>query len=145
MTLSPVASSTSQTEHDVKLLREMLLIRHFEEKSAELYTQEKIRGFMHLYIGEEAVTIGAMQALRPEDAVVSTYREHGHALACGLSADSIMAEMYGKLEGCSRGRGGSMHLFDAGPVFTAAIRLWAAACPWRWAWLWPTRCRLATR
>jgi len=113
MTLSAVAASTSQTEHEVKLLREMLLIRHFEEKSAELYTQEKIRGFLHLYIGEEAVAVGAMQALRPEDAVVSTYREHGHALARGMSADSIMAEMYGKLEGCSRGRGGSMHLFDA--------------------------------
>jgi pyruvate dehydrogenase E1 component alpha subunit len=113
VTLSPVALSNSQTEHELKLLREMLLIRHFEEKSAELYTQEKIRGFLHLYIGEEAVAVGAMQALRPEDTVVSTYREHGHALARGMSADSIMAEMYGKQEGCSRGRGGSMHLFDA--------------------------------
>ena len=88
-------------------------IRRFEEKCAELYTQQKIRGFLHLYIGEEAVGVGVMQALQPEDAIVSTYREHGHALARGISAGSIMAEMFGKQEGCSRGRGGSMHLFDA--------------------------------
>ena len=95
------------------LLRQMLLIRRFEEKCAELYTQQKIRGFLHLYIGEEAVGVGVMQAIRAEDAIVSTYREHGHALARGLPAGSIMAEMFGKQEGCSRGRGGSMHLFDA--------------------------------
>jgi pyruvate dehydrogenase E1 component alpha subunit len=105
--------STPQVEHYLELLREMLLIRYFEDKSAELYTQEKIRGFLHLYVGEEAVAVGAMQALRPEDAIVSTYREHGHALVRGISAGAIMAEMYGKQEGCSRGRGGSMHLFDA--------------------------------
>ena len=98
--------------HGLDLLRQMLLIRRFEEKCAELYTQQKIRGFLHLYIGEEAVSVGVMQALRPEDAIVSTYREHGHALARGLSPTSIMAEMFGKQEGCSRGRGGSMHLFD---------------------------------
>jgi pyruvate dehydrogenase E1 component alpha subunit len=100
-------------EHRLQLLRQMLLIRRFEEKCAELYTQEKIRGFLHLYIGEEAVGVGVIQSLRPEDAIVSTYREHGHALARGISAGSIMAEMFGKQEGCSRGRGGSMHLFDA--------------------------------
>jgi len=94
------------------LLRQMLLIRRFEEKCAELYTKQKIRGFLHLYIGEEAVGVGVMQALRSEDAIVSTYREHGHALARGMSPGSIMAEMFGKQEGCSRGRGGSMHLFD---------------------------------
>lgn len=99
--------------HCLELLRQMTRIRRFEEKCAELYTQEKIRGFLHLYIGEEAVAVGAMQSLRPEDAVVATYREHGHALVRGVSADAIMAEMYGKQEGCSRGRGGSMHLFDA--------------------------------
>lgn len=99
--------------HWLGLLRQMLLIRRFEEKCAELYTQQKIRGFMHLCIGEEAVSVGIMQALQPEDAVVSTYREHGHALARGMAAGAIMAEMYGKQEGCSRGRGGSMHLFDA--------------------------------
>ncbi|MBZ5674989.1 MAG: pyruvate dehydrogenase (acetyl-transferring) E1 component subunit alpha [Acidobacteriia bacterium] len=100
-------------EHRLDLLRQMLLIRRFEEKCAELYTQQKIRGFLHLYIGEEAVGVGVVQALRPEDAIVSTYREHGHALARGISAGSVMAEMFGKQEGCSRGRGGSMHLFDA--------------------------------
>ena len=100
-------------EHRLQLLRQMLLIRRFEEKCAELYTQEKIRGFLHLYIGEEAVGVGVIQSLRPEDAIVSTYREHGHALARGISAGRIMAEMFGKQEGCSRGRGGSMHLFDA--------------------------------
>jgi pyruvate dehydrogenase E1 component beta subunit/2-oxoisovalerate dehydrogenase E1 component len=96
-----------------RLLSEMLRIRRFEEKCAELYSATKIRGFLHLYIGEEAVAVGALQCLEPEDAIVSTYREHGHAMARGVPADSIMAEMYGKREGCSGGRGGSMHLFDA--------------------------------
>jgi pyruvate dehydrogenase E1 component alpha subunit len=95
----------------------MLRIRRFEEKSAELYTLGKIQGFLHLYIGEEAVAVGAMQALTPEDNIVSTYREHGHALVRGISAGAIMAEMYGKANGCSRGRGGSMHLFDASKRF----------------------------
>ena len=103
---------TLDPKHLEHLLREMLRIRRFEEKCAELYSAQKIRGFLHLYIGEEAVAVGVMQALTPQDAVVSTYREHGHALARGMSARSIMAEMFGKLEGCSRGRGGSMHLFD---------------------------------
>ena len=95
----------------------MLRVRRFEEKCVELYSATKIRGFMHLYIGEEAVAVGAMQALEPEDAIVATYREHGHALVGGVSAGSIMAEMYGKVEGCARGRGGSMHLFDAATRF----------------------------
>jgi pyruvate dehydrogenase E1 component alpha subunit len=99
-------------EHAIHLLHEMLRIRRFEEKCVELYSAMKIRGFLHLYIGEEAVAVGVMQALQPEDGVVSTYREHGHALARGVSARTILAEMYGKQEGCSRGRGGSMHLFD---------------------------------
>lgn len=103
--------------HMLAQLRQMLLIRRFEEKSAELYSAGKIRGFLHLYIGEEAVAVGVMAALGPEDAVVATYREHGQALARGMSADSIMAEMYGKVEGCCRGRGGSMHLFDAATRF----------------------------
>jgi pyruvate dehydrogenase E1 component alpha subunit len=94
------------------LLREMLRIRRFEEKCAELYAAEKIRGFLHLYIGEEAVAVGVMQALVPDDAIVATYREHGHALARGIPARAIMAEMFGRVEGCSRGRGGSMHIFD---------------------------------
>lgn len=95
------------------LLKQMLRIRRFEEKCAELYSLQKIRGFLHLYVGEEAVAVGAMSVIKPEDYIVATYREHGHALARGLSMDKIMAEMYGKSNGCSRGRGGSMHLFDA--------------------------------
>ena len=103
--------------HVVHLLREMLRIRRFEECCAELYTQERIRGFLHLYIGEEAIAVGVMQSLTPQDAVVATYREHGHALARGLSMNTLMAEMYGRQEGCSRGRGGSMHVFDAATRF----------------------------
>ncbi len=104
-------------EHAHQLLHEMMRIRRLEEKSAELYSAMKIRGFLHLYNGEEAVAVGVMQALTAEDAVVATYREHGQALARGVSARAIMAEMYGKQEGCSRGRGGSMHLFDAATRF----------------------------
>ncbi|WP_245558431.1 pyruvate dehydrogenase (acetyl-transferring) E1 component subunit alpha [Fulvivirga imtechensis] len=99
------------------LLYQMMLIRRFEEKSAEMYTKEKIRGFLHLYIGEEAVATGVMHALKPEDNVLCTYREHGQALARGVDPGAIMAEMYGKQEGCSRGRGGSMHLFDVSKKF----------------------------
>jgi len=104
-------------EHGLELLAQMLRVRRFEEKCVELYSAAKIRGFMHLYIGEEAVAVGAMQALTPDDAIVATYREHGHALVRGVPAGSIMAEMYGKVEGCARGRGGSMHLFDAASRF----------------------------
>ncbi len=107
----------SHSERARNLLHGMLRIRRFEEKSAELYSAGKIRGFLHLYVGEEAVATGVMQALRPEDAIFATYREHGHALARGLTAASIMAEMFGKAEGCSRGRGGSMHLFDVASKF----------------------------
>ncbi|HVN39876.1 MAG TPA: pyruvate dehydrogenase (acetyl-transferring) E1 component subunit alpha [Myxococcota bacterium] len=95
----------------------MLRIRRFEEKCAELYSAGSIRGFLHLYIGEEAVAVGVMQALAADDAVVATYREHGHALARGIAPGRIMAEMFGKVEGVSRGRGGSMHLFDAATRF----------------------------
>lgn len=101
----------------LKFLYQMMLIRRFEEKSAELYTKEKIRGFLHLYVGEEAVAAGVIQSLTADDNVLSTYREHGHALVRGIEARVIMAEMYGKLQGCSRGRGGSMHLFDAKTKF----------------------------
>ncbi|MBT9505091.1 pyruvate dehydrogenase (acetyl-transferring) E1 component subunit alpha [Rhodoferax sp.] len=96
----------------LSMLSDMLRIRRMEEKAAELYGQQKIRGFLHLYIGEEAVACGALRALQAEDNVVATYREHGHALLRGLDMGAIMAEMFGKQEGCSRGRGGSMHLFD---------------------------------
>ena len=106
-----------EREHGLHLLREMLRVRRFEEKCVELYSATKIRGFMHLYIGEEAVAVGTCQALTPDDSIVATYREHGHALARGVSMDSLMAEMYGKVTGCSRGRGGSMHIFDTGRRF----------------------------
>jgi pyruvate dehydrogenase E1 component alpha subunit len=104
-------------EHSLELLGEMLRIRQFEERCAELYGAGSIRGFVHLCNGEEAVAVGVMQALEPGDAIVSTYREHGHALARGLSMNAAMAEMFGKVTGCSRGRGGSMHLFDAATRF----------------------------
>jgi len=118
-----------ERQHLLDLLRQMLLIRRFEEKSAELYQATKIRGFMHLYIGEEAVAVGVMQALKPEDSIVATYREHGQALARGVSADAIMAEMYGKLEGCCRGRGGSMHIFDAKTRFFGGNAIVAGGLP----------------
>lgn len=104
-------------ENSMKLLKDMLRIRRLEEKCAELYGEGKIRGFLHLYIGEEAVATGAMHALSRGDNVVATYREHGHALLKGVPMERIMAEMFGKKEGCSRGRGGSMHLFDAAARF----------------------------
>ncbi len=112
--LKPV---TLGDELALRLLTDMVRIRRFEERCADLYGQMKIRGFLHLYIGEEAVAVGAMHALDRDDNVVATYREHGQALARGVSANVIMAEMYGKREGCCRGRGGSMHLFDAATRF----------------------------
>jgi len=115
--------------HALELLRQMGLIRRFEEKAAELYSRGKIRGFLHLYIGEEAVAVGAMQALTPEDNVVATYREHGQALARGIPAGSLMAEMYGKANGCSRGRGGSMHFFDVSRRFYGGHAIVAGGLP----------------
>ncbi len=98
-----------------QFLRQMLLIRRFEEKSAQMYGLQKIGGFCHLYIGQEAVAVGAIAALDLRtDYVVTAYRDHGHAIACGMPANSIMAELFGKKTGCSGGKGGSMHLFDAG-------------------------------
>jgi pyruvate dehydrogenase E1 component alpha subunit len=104
-------------EQGLSLLANMLRIRRFEEKCVELYSAGKIRGFLHLYIGEEAIAVGVMRALGPDDAVVATYREHGHALARGVPMTALLAEMYGKREGCCHGRGGSMHIFDAGTRF----------------------------
>src|SRR5579859_453193 len=99
-------------EHLANLYREMFLIRRVEEESARSYAEGKIGGFLHLYIGQEAVGVGAIAALRPEDYVVTTYRDHGIALAKGMSARALMAELFGKVTGCSRGLGGSMHMFD---------------------------------
>jgi pyruvate dehydrogenase E1 component alpha subunit len=107
----------------------MLLIRRFEERCAELYSATKIRGFLHLYVGEEAVATGVMTALGAGDAVVSTYREHGHALARGVPAESLMAEMFGRQTGCSRGRGGSMHLFHRPTHFVGGNAIVAGGIP----------------
>lgn len=113
MSQAPAAAATGlERERERRLLYQMLLIRRFEERCAELYSGGTIRGFVHLYVGEEAVAAGVMEAISPSDNVVATYREHGHALVRGISPDSIMAEMYGKVEGSSHGRGGSMHIFD---------------------------------
>lgn len=111
------------------LLRDMLRIRRLEERAAELYGEGKIRGFLHLYIGEEAVAVGVLRALAPDDAVLATYREHGHALIQGIPMTAIMAEMYGKQEGCSHGRGGSMHLFDAKTRFFGGNAIVSAGLP----------------
>jgi len=107
----------SQVELARRMLRQMLLIRRFEEKAAEAYALGKIGGFCHLYIGQEAVAAGSLAALRPDDYVISSYREHGQALVRGVSAKAAMAELYGKATGCSKGKGGSMHLFDAAKRF----------------------------
>jgi pyruvate dehydrogenase E1 component alpha subunit len=107
----------------------MVRIRRFEEKAAELYSLGKIRGFLHLYIGEEAIAVGAMRALRDEDRVVATYRDHGHALARGLPMGALMAEMFGKANGCSRGRGGSMHFFDVSRRFYGGYAIVGGGLP----------------
>jgi len=125
---APTAAPVTR-EHGLHLLHQMLRIRRLESKAAELYSAAQIRGFMHLYDGEEAIAVGVMQALTPEDAVVATYREHGQALARGVSAGAIMAEMFGKQEGCSRGRGGSMHLFDASTRFYGGNAIVGGALP----------------
>lgn len=128
-----VQSATIQKPMDAKkgllLLYQMLLIRRFEEKAAEQYAKAKIRGFLHLYIGEEAVAVGVNQALDDQDNVLSTYRDHGHALSRKIDADLIMAELYGKQQGCSRGRGGSMHLFDTSKKFYGGNAIVSAHLP----------------
>src|SRR5213596_4108551 len=95
-----------------QLLGDMLLIRRFEEKAAEAYALGKIGGFLHLYIGEEAVAVGTTSMLRPDDFAISAYREHGHCLAKGSDPKRVMAELFGRRDGLSKGKGGSMHLFD---------------------------------
>lgn len=124
-----VETAVINRDHGLHLLHQMLRIRRFEEKCYELYSQGKIRGFLHLYDGEEAVAVGIMESLRPEDAVVATYREHGQAIARGMGMDIMMAEMYGKQEGCARGRGGSMHLFDKDTHFYGGNAIVAGGLP----------------
>ncbi|KPJ90107.1 MAG: hypothetical protein AMS18_11535 [Gemmatimonas sp. SG8_17] len=103
---------TERADFHRRLLRQMCLIRRFEERAGEAYALGKIGGFCHLYIGQEAVAVGVLAALRDDDYVMGSYRDHGHALARGMSAREVMAELYGKVTGCSRGKGGSMHLFS---------------------------------
>ncbi len=111
------------------LLTDMIRIRRMEEKCAEMYSAGKIRGFLHLYVGEEAVAAGSLRVLGPKDAVLATYREHAHALMRGIPMTKIMAEMFGKQEGCSGGRGGSMHLFDAERRFFGGNAIVAGGLP----------------
>ncbi len=113
----------------LEFLRQMLRVRRFEEQCAELYSLGKIRGFLHLYIGEEAVAVGAIPLLTADDSIVATYREHGHALVRGTSMASLMAELYGKANGCARGRGGSMHFFDASRRFYGGLAIVAGGLP----------------
>lgn len=113
----------------MRLLHEMIRIRRFEERCVQLYSAEKIRGFLHLYIGEEAVAAGLLSQMGPDDAVVSTYREHGHALVRGIPMSALMAEMFGRTTGCSHGRGGSMHLFDASRRFYGGNAIVAGGLP----------------
>ena len=108
----PLTRPSAELEHLSGLYRQMLLIRRVEEESARGYAEGKIGGFLHLYIGQEAVAAGALAALRPDDYVITTYRDHGIALAKGMSPRALLAELFGKVTGCSRGLGGSMHMFD---------------------------------
>ncbi|MBL7812285.1 MAG: pyruvate dehydrogenase (acetyl-transferring) E1 component subunit alpha [Bacteroidetes bacterium] len=110
--MSQSSTLTFSKEQYMQWFRTIMLVRRFEEKSAQLYGQQKIRGFCHLYIGQEALVAGMVTALTPEDKVITAYRDHGHALALGVSANAVMAELYGKATGCSGGKGGSMHMFS---------------------------------
>jgi pyruvate dehydrogenase E1 component alpha subunit len=123
------ADSRPDDEQLTGWLREMQLIRRFEERAAEMYTRRKIGGFLHLYVGEEAVAVGTIARLRPQDYIVSHYRDHGHALARGLDPKAIMAELYGRQTGVSHGKGGSMHLFDAKRNFLGGYAIVAGHLP----------------
>ena len=120
---------TATSELHITMLRRMLLIRRFEEKTAEAYALGKIGGFCHLYIGQEAVAVGCLSALRDDDYAISSYREHGQALVRGIPPGVVMAELFGKATGCSKGKGGSMHLFDAGRRFMGGHGIVGAHIP----------------
>jgi pyruvate dehydrogenase E1 component alpha subunit len=131
-TAVPAAGATAvavQPDRRLQLARDMLLARRFEERCVELYSAGKIRGFLHLYIGEEAVATGVLDVLTDDDDLVATYREHVHALLKGVDPGAVMAEMFGKREGCSGGRGGSMHLFDAAHRFFGGNAIVAGGLP----------------
>jgi len=125
----PAAQLDEDRDTLVKVFHQMLLLRRFEEKCAESYSLGKIGGFCHLYIGQEAVGVGAISVLRPDDYVLTSYREHGQAIAKGISPEAVMAELYGKAGGCSRGKGGSMHLFDADVNFLGGHAIVAGQIP----------------
>ena len=122
-------STKLDKQESADLYEKMLLIRRFEEQSSTLYMQGKIRGFLHLYIGEEAIASGAISVLRNDDYIVTHYRDHGHALARGLDPNGIMAELMGKATGCSGGKGGSMHLFDVSKGFMGGYAIVAGQLP----------------
>src|SRR5690606_36314840 len=105
-------SDKLSTETLVGLLEKMLLIRHFEERAAQAYQQAKIGGFCHLYIGQEATAVGTIAALKGDDPIITAYRDHGHALVRNMHPNYAMAELFGKITGCAKGKGGSMHYFD---------------------------------
>ncbi|MBG6096982.1 pyruvate dehydrogenase (acetyl-transferring) E1 component subunit alpha [Nocardioides luteus] len=128
-TQAPQTQGGAAAKHRAELLRTMLVIRRFEERCAELYSAAKIRGFLHLYVGEEAIATGVVSALAGDDAIVSTYREHGHALARGVPMDAVMAELFGRQTGCSRGRGGSMHLFHRPTSFVGGNAIVGGGIP----------------
>lgn len=107
-----MATNNFNKETYLNWYEQMMLMRRFEEKAAQLYGQQKIKGFCHLYIGQEAVVAGTMSALKKEDRFITAYRDHAHALACGIPARAVMAELFGKVTGCSKGKGGSMHMFS---------------------------------
>jgi len=125
----PKGLDPARAEEYRRWLRQMLLIRRFEEKAGEAYSLGKIGGFCHLYIGQEAVAVGSLGALGPNDYITCSYREHGHALARGISARAVMAELFGKAPGCSGGKGGSMHLFDASLGFLGGHAIVGAHIP----------------
>lgn len=110
--IGPMAKSKFNKDHYLNWYEQMLLMRRFEERAGQLYGMQKIKGFCHLYIGQEAIVAGAMSVLKPDDNMITAYRDHAHALGKGTSARAVMAELYGKATGCSKGKGGSMHMFD---------------------------------
>lgn len=127
--LAPAAAPALAPAHARRLLADMLLVRRFEERAVECYMQGRIRGFLHLGIGQEATAVGGIAALQPEDRVVAAYREHAHALLRGLTPAAVMAEMFGRSGGCCRGRGGSMHLVDATLRFYGGDAIVAGGMP----------------
>src|SRR4051812_18986340 len=124
-----VATKESDAALNEELLHSMLLQRRFEERCAEAYALGKIGGFCHLYIGQEAVSTGVLSLLRPDDYIITTYRDHGQALARGMSPRAVMSELFGRIDGCARGKGGSMHMFDKGVNFMGGHGIVGAHVP----------------